>query len=471
MLAKDIKLHHLFAIGFGTMVGVGWIMLAGGWIETAGTLGASIAFFGGAIAVIIIGLCYGEMGMLFPHSGGEVVYAYEGFGTVVSYAMGWFLVLIFVAACAFEAVSTAWILGAIFPSLNQGYFLYEFLDAPITVPSLIIGIGGTIFLTWLNLRGGKTAAKFQNYVIILFICSAAIFILTGIVSGSLENAKPFFIESKAGSIWPGVLAVLATVPAWYGGFNAMLQGLGEVKNTGASKDFTRLLMITLFAAALFYIGVILSVGMTVSREELLSSELPVASAFFSAFSNPIMGYSVLVTGLLGLITTWNAMLFAGARVLFGLGRARMLPIMFAQVHPRYGSPSKAIIFIGVLGAFGALAGNNVIEPMIHLIGVCFSIAYLVVTLSVLRLRKTNPSLHRPYKVPGYPIVPWIGVLFAVIFLILAVINIINSSPLVVPLEFIVLALWVLLGYACWIGTTKVRCSISDKERQRLIHAK
>ncbi|MCC3862229.1 APC family permease [Pseudemcibacter aquimaris] len=188
-LAKGVKLHQLFAIGFGTMVGVGWIMLAGGWIESAGTFGASIAFFVGALAVMIIGLCYGEMGMMFPQSGGEVVYAYEGFGTEISYAMGWFLALIFISACAFEAVSTAWILGAIFPALSQGTALYEFLDAPITVYSLLIGVGGSAILTWINLRGGRTAAKFQNLVIILFILSAAFFIIAGIANGSMENAK------------------------------------------------------------------------------------------------------------------------------------------------------------------------------------------------------------------------------------------------------------------------------------------
>ncbi len=470
VLAKGIKLHQLFTIGFGTIVGVGWLMMAGGWIEKAGTMGASLAFLFGALAIIIIGLCYGEMGLLFPQSGGEVVYAYEGFGTPLSYAIGWFLVLIFVAACSFEAVSTAWILTVIFPAI-KGPVLYEFLGARVTVSSLLIGLGGMAFLIGLNWRGGSTSARFQDFAIILFTVAAAVFIMAGIFGGRLENAYPLFVKSAGGHVWPGVLAVLATVPAWYGGFNAMLQGLGEVKDTGAPKTFTYVLVLTLVAAGLFYIGVIISVGMAVPRAQLLSADLPVAAAFFSAFGSPILGYSVLFAGLLGIITTWNAMLFAGARVLFGLGRARMLPSIFATVHPRYGSPSFAILFVGICGSIGALAGRNALEPILNLIGICFSFAYLVVALSLLRLRQKRPDLDRPYRVPGYPVIPWLAVAFSVTFLVLAVVNIWSSSPLPFPLEFIVFAIWVSLGVLSWRAASGVRNGISEDERRHLIHAR
>jgi len=470
VLSKRLKLHQLFTIGFGSIVGVGWLMLAGSWLETAGSLGAIIAFATGALAIVTIGLCYGEVGMLFPESGGEVVYAYEGFGTAVSFAMGWFLALVFVAACAFEAVSTAWIISVIFPGID-GLVLYVFLGAEVTLPSLLIGLGGMAFLTWLNARGAYFAARFQDYVIYLFLCAAVMFVFAGIFGGTVENARPLFVTSDSGSAWTGVLAVLATVPAWYGGFNAMLQGLGEVQDTGAPKVFTRILLATLAAAGLFYIGVILAIALAVPREQLLAADMPVAAAFFSAFDITFLGYSVLIAGLLGIITTWNAMLFAGARVLFCLGRARVLPTFFATVHSQYGSPSAAVWFVGACAALGSLAGRNALEPIIQLVSICFSFAYLIVSLSLLRLRKERPELDRPYAVPAYPLIPWMAVVFSALFLLLAVLNIFQSSRTAVPIELAVLGGWALLGFLGWRNARGVRNSIDEDQRRKLIHAR
>ena len=165
------------------------------------------------------------------------------------------------------------------------------------------------------------------------------------------------------------------------------------------------------------------------------------------------------------------MLFAGARVLFCLGRAHVLPTFFARVHPQYGSPAAAVWFVGICAAIGSLAGKNALEPIIQLVSICFSFAYLVVSLGLLRLRKRRPELDRPYAVPAYPLIPRIAVVFSMLFLLLAVFNIFQSSQAPVPLELIVLGAWSLLGFIGWRSARGVRNSISETERRRLIHAR
>ena len=114
-LKKEIKIRQFFSLAFGAIIGVGWIMVLGDWLEIAGPLGAMTGFFGGMIVMMVVGICYAELASLLPVTGGEVAYAYEIFGIKPSYAIGWLLCLAYIAVTSFEAISIGWILGILFP--------------------------------------------------------------------------------------------------------------------------------------------------------------------------------------------------------------------------------------------------------------------------------------------------------------------------------------------------------------------
>src|SRR5262245_39200967 len=151
-LHRVIGPHQLFTLGFGAIVGVGFVVGLGEWLSQAGPLGAILAFVAGGVLTVLIGFCHAEMATVMPVSGGEVAYAYEVFGLRTCFGIGWFLALAEVAVLAFEGLSLAWILGVLVPGI-QGPALYESFGEPVTLGSLVIGLGGMGLMAWLNYRG------------------------------------------------------------------------------------------------------------------------------------------------------------------------------------------------------------------------------------------------------------------------------------------------------------------------------
>ena len=469
-LAKRIEPHHLFTIGFGTIVGVGWMIVAGGWLADAGAVGATIAFAIGGFVMLLIALCYAELGMLYPQSGGEVVYLYESFGPFTAYVAGWLLTLIYVSITAFEAIATAWIIDVLVPGFG-GPRLYTLAGSDVHLNALLLGLAGMAGLCYANFRGGGTVARLQDLLTLVFAGASILFILSGIAGGSLQNAQPLIRPGASGWMLGGIIAVLVTVPVWYGGFNAVPQALGEVVDVKKRGILVRGLGFALLSAGIFYVGVIFATAMAAPPGALSSAELPVAAALFNLFESPWPGRLVLIAGLLGIVTSWNAMFFSAARVLFALSRARIVPLAFSRVHARFGSPGFAVVFVGVVGGIGVFAGRGMVEPIINTVGICLSTVYVFVCLGLLRLRRTQGDLPRPYEVPGFPWLPRIAMACATLILALALVQPWLNSDLLVPLEWRILASWGLLGAIVWRAAKPLRESITEAERRRHIHVR
>lgn len=468
VLKKGIRFSQLFGIGFGTMIGIGWMAAAGGWILQAGPGGAIVAFAIEAVAVLIIGLAYAEMGGAFPFSGGEIVYAFEGLGTGAAFVVGWALTLIFVSVCAFEVVFAPWIVATLFPGIG-GPVLYEVLGAQVTVGSLALGFAGLVLLTWVNVRGSTLSVGLQNIATWLKVTATLGFVVAALIGGSEANRTPWFAsDASTGSLLIPILGVLATVPVWYGGFNTLPQALGEVADLRNIRRLALVMTACILAGFLFFASVILATASAASRGTLAEADFPVAAALFSAVESPWPGRAVLTAGLLGLLTSWNASIPAGARVLLAMGRARIIPTVFARVHPRFGSPAFAAIFIGVACAPMALLGRNAITPILNLIGLAYAVDYLFTAAALIRLRRTAPALDRPYVMPGHPWFTYLAALLAATFLTVATFHIVRDSKTAVPTEFVALALWSALGLIVWWVSRTSRQTLSVDERWRLI---
>jgi len=466
-LAKSIPFYQLFAIGFGTMIGVGWIIVAGSWILTAGPGGAIVAFAVGAVAVLVVGLAYSEMGSTFPFSGGEIVYVYEGLGTPAAFFIGWLLTLTFVAVCAFEIVASAWIVTVLLPNLD-GPVLYRILGSNVTVGALVIGFSGLAALAAVNFRGGLASARLQNIATGLKVTATIVFVVAALAHGSSANRAPWFARDSSGSTWGAIVIVLATVPVWYGGFNTMPQALGEVADVSRLRNLATVMSLAIVAGFVFFACVIVATASPVPRAALAHSDFPVAAALFGAFSSPWPGRAVLAAGLMGIITSWNACIFSGARVLFCLARARIIPGHFSRVNARFGSPGFAVLFICLVSAPIALLGKNSLVPIINLIGINYATGYLLVAVSLYRLRNREPLLERPYRVPGHPYITAAAIVIAAMFVLAATYGVWHASSHTVPSEFIALAAWLLGGYFVWRLATGVRARTTPEERRALI---
>src|SRR5262245_31543240 len=231
-LKKTLGGVQLFSMGFGSIVGVGWIVLMGFWFQQAGPGGTSVAFILGGLLLALVGLCYGEMSTMIPVAGGEGTFAYAAFGTRIGFVVGWAMTLMMIAVIPYIAISLGWLLDALFPGF-AGPELYRWRGSPIYAVSLVLSIGWTLLLGFTNYRGIQTAARLQDLFTYGKIAISLIFFGAALGFGSLDNVKPAFAAPEGRSTLSGMISVLAMTPWFFGGFNFIPQLLEE-KSPGTS---------------------------------------------------------------------------------------------------------------------------------------------------------------------------------------------------------------------------------------------
>lgn len=380
-LRRSLRPVHLVAIGMGTTIGVGWIVLAGGWIADAGPVGAALAFGGGGIVMALVALCYADLAVRLPQAGGEYGYVTAAYGRGWGYGVAWFVLLGFVGICCFEGLALAWLLTVLAPEL-AGPVLYTSLGAPVHLLDVAVVATGALGFTALNFVGARQSATVQVVVTVGKVGLSCGFILIGLVGGDSTNLAPLF--APAAAPWEGVAAVLVIVPAWFCGFNALPGALDEAESRPDALALARLLVMVIALTTLFYIGVIVATAAAAPRVVLQGSELPVVAAI-EAVAGPAGGRIVLVTGLVALLSAWNAALFAASRLLYALGRHGAVPVLLARVHPRFGTPATAVVLVGVLALAGGLMGRAFIEPLIRMGAIGFAVAFAATCTSSLCL--------------------------------------------------------------------------------------
>src|SRR6266699_1594402 len=174
-LARKLRVVDYFTLGWGTMVGVGWLVVMDDWLLRGGSLGAVLGFAIGGALLLPIGYVYGQLVMAMPDAAGEVAYTAKVFPRNVSFATGWMMALSYFIVCPWEAVAVGKIAAYIFPALDS-LPLYRIAGQPVYLPRLIIGLVLTGFLTLLNYRGIRLSAIFQNWTAFGTIALVAVFV-------------------------------------------------------------------------------------------------------------------------------------------------------------------------------------------------------------------------------------------------------------------------------------------------------
>ena len=466
-LKRDVGAFQFFAFAFGAVVGVGWAVVLGDWLRQAGPIGAIVGLAAGGAFIILIGFCYGEIAPLIPAAGGEMAYAYEVFGERLGFIVGWMLAFVYIVVVGFEAISIGWILGALIPGI-EGPVLYTSLGTAVHAGSLAIGLAGMALLTWLNYRGVKGSGRAQDALVIVLLVMATVFILAGILRGDVANLQPYFQRSSTGSIWPGVLALFMTATYWFGGFNVIPTMMEEKADGTSYARVGMMIFLAILIGIVFKTSVVLSASMTMPWQKLTTMNIPAATAFETALGSKLLGKLVLFTALLGLISTWNAILVCGSRILYSLGRARFIAPWLGGVHPTLGSPSNAILFAGGAGAVVTLLGRNAILPIVNASSTCLAFGYLLTSLGVYRLRATRPDAARPFRVPGGKATMLIAAASAAFSLGLSIYQPWADAKGAVPLEWVMLTGWLAVGAVAWVRGARVREAFGAAERRKVM---
>src|ERR1700736_2467173 len=206
-LARKLRVTDYFTLGWGTMVGVGWLVIMDDWLLRGGSLGTVLGFAIGSALLFPIGWVYGRLVMAMPDAAGEVAYTSAVFPRPVSFATGWMMTLAYFIVCPWEAVAVGRIAGYIFPALDS-IELYRIGSRPIFLPHLVIGLVLTALLTVLNYRGVRLSATFQNWTSFGTLALFILFVTFGVSKGSPRNFPPLFTHSG----FVSVLLVLQIVP-------------------------------------------------------------------------------------------------------------------------------------------------------------------------------------------------------------------------------------------------------------------
>ncbi len=460
-LKKAIGRLGFFSLAFGSMIGVGWITGLQGMFEQAGPVGTTIAFAAGGLLMIVIGLCYAEAMKMLPVTGGEVAYAYKAFGTSKAFIVGWCLAIGYISVSAFEAVSIGIVVSFIFDF--DWWPLYEFGGSTVYGSHVLLALLLTTFFALINHWGVGIATRVQTGLTMVLIVCALAFISAGFWSGNPDHLAPAFGQPGLGVALGGMLAVFVTVPFWFVGFDTIPQAAEERTEGFPPHRLGQMLVLAIAGSTLFYVLVFLSVGMTTPWQTIIDEPLPTAAAFQVAFGSPFWARLVLVVGLLGLLTSWNGFFLSGCRVLFALGRGHIIHPVFGRPHPKFGTPTAAILFSALVTFLGSLLGKQAILVFVNVGSLCISVSFLGVALSIIQIRRSSDEqlglVNR--------ILPYVAGLGA-IFILGAMI--IPGSPAMLPwpIEWAVLAVFVLGGTFFWFSASKIRDKLPESERSRLI---
>lgn len=328
-LARKLRVLDYFALGWGTMVGVGWLVVMDDWLMRGGSLGGVLGFAIGGALLLPIGYVYGQLVKALPDAAGEVAYTAKVFPRSVSFATGWMMLLAYFIVCPWEAVAVGKIAGYIFPALDT-LELYRIAGRPVYLPRLIIGLGLTGLLTVLNCRGIRLSATFQNWTSFGTLVLFVIFVGFGVRKGAPQNFPPLFTHSG----WVSVLLVIQIVPYYMTGYESVVKAAEEASAEFRPEGFFKAIWIAIVVGILFYTIVVAAVGYVAPWRELIGEKFMTAVAFERAVGSRWIVRMILAATLLSLLKVFNGNLVAASRLLFAMGRRGLSAAPVARVHPQ-----------------------------------------------------------------------------------------------------------------------------------------
>lgn len=326
---KVFSAWDILVIAFGAMIGWGWVVSSGDWIEKGGVIGAVVGFAIGGIMIFFVGLTYAELTSAMPQCGGEHVFSYKAMGPIGSYICTWAIILGYVGVVCFEACALPTIITYICPGFLKGY-LYSVAGFDIYATWLAVAIIMAIIITYINIRGAKTAAILQT-------------ILTAI------------------------------------------------------------------------------------------------------------------SGMCGIVTSWNSFLIGGSRAMYSMAESYMIPRCFVKLHKKYKTPTNALYLIGGLSILAPLCGRKMLVWVMDAGNFGCCLAYCMVAISFMILRKKDPDLKRPYKVKNYKLIGAIAIIMSGFMVAMYIIP--KSGGSLVWQEWVIVGSWSILGIVFGIA-----CKLKYKEK-------
>src|SRR5688572_26474423 len=371
-------------------LGVGYVIsgMYFGWnlgLEKGGTLGLAIATFFIIILYLTFTFSYTELACAMPKAGGAFVYANRAFGKNFGFIAGMAQNIEFI----FAPPAIAFAIGA--------YFNLFFPQLPVLAIALFV----YIVFTGLNIYGVKAAATFELVITILAVGELLLFAGVSLPHFEFKNLQ----HNAFPNGWQGIFAAIPFA-IW---FFLAIEGVANVAEEALRPQRT---MIIGFGSAILTLVILClltftsSIGVAgweaiVYKPDGTVSDSPLPLALGRIVGESHLLYHLLIAvGLFGLVASFHGIILAAGRASFEFGRMKLAPAFLGKIHPKFRTPSNALLINMGIGIVALLTGKTAEIIIISVFGALT--LYIISMISLLKLRKTEPELERPFKVPAYP---------------------------------------------------------------------
>lgn len=441
-LEKSLSPLQVCALALGSIVGWGCFVLPGDmFLPQAGPVGTLLGFFVGACLISFVAVCLSYMVKYAPVAGGAFAYAYIGFGPRAAFVCGWALVIGYLAIVAIDIAALSVIFRFLFPGVFEFGELYSIAGWTVYSGEVILMTAGTFFFGYINYRGIGFAGALQ--LILAFMLTFGILALFGGVltldTASVANLSPAFSDKR--SMIACVLLVFAISPFLFVGFDTVPQAAEEFAFDPSRAR--NIMVVAIFCGVLLYAMVMLSVGMAVPYPELLA-KLDAQRA-----------------------TGTNGFFIATSRLLLSMSRSGILPAWFGEIHPKYRTPYKAILFTIIVVLLTPFAGRSAVAWTVDMSSVGTGIGYLFTCLAARRVIMGSEGVDKK----GLKLFCCaVGTITAVMCILLLLVP--GSPARIGTAPFICLAVWVVLGFIFYFSNKKHWISLpEEKVRENVLGRK
>jgi APA family basic amino acid/polyamine antiporter len=475
-LRRHLGLWSLVALGIGSVIGSGIftftgtaaagtrvdvpsvfkstildMILHGGPVATVGRPGAgpgiALSFILVAIACGFAGLCYAELASMIPVAGSAYTYAYATMGEIFAWIIGWDLILEYAVSNMAVAVG----FGAYFNDLLENllgihlperfttavYVGNKYTGAWFNIPAFVV----LMVLTWILVRGIRESAETNNAMVLIKVTAILLFIFGAARAVNTANWHPFFPNGAS-----GVLTGAAIVFFTYIGFDSVSTAAEECHRP--QRDLPLGILLTLVICAILYAGVAL-VLTGIANWTTLNNAAPVATAL-RALGYDRLRLIVTVGALLGMLSSLLVFQYGQARIWFAMSRDRLLPGLFSRVHPKFKTPYLSTWVAGFV--VGIPAGIWDIDTFGDLTNIGTLFAFIVVSVGVIMLRRSQPERPRSFRVPWVPFLPFLSIASCLVLML--------SLPLETWIRFVG---WLVIGLGIYFLYSRPRIHANIRE--------
>jgi basic amino acid/polyamine antiporter, APA family len=417
-LKRSLGPWSMISLGIGAIIGAGLFSLTGiAAAENAGPA-VTLAFVVAAVGCAFAGMCYSELAAMIPVAGSAYTYTYATMGEFIAWIIGWDLVLEYAVASAVVAVSWSRYVGSFLRDFGI-HLPPQFTSCPfetvtlsdgsmvhgiINIPAIII----IVLVSTLLMIGIKESSWVNSIIVVVKLAVVLTFVAVGAYYINPDNYHPF-IPPNTGHFgefgWSGVMRAAGIIFFAYIGFDAVSTAAQETKTP--HKDIPIGIMGSLAICTVLYIVFSFVLTGMVNYKSMLGDAAPVATAI-NLTPYPWLQIMIKMGIIAGFTSVILVMLLGQSRVFYAMSRDGLLPKMFSEIHPEWCTPWRSnLLFMVFVGFF---AGFFPISKLGHMTSIGTLLAFVIVCGGVMVLRYTQPLVPRPYRVPFFPLFPFLGIL-------------------------------------------------------------